>query len=311
MARFSTRSRYRRKPSSKLPTWVILAICLSASVVLAILLGNLLKLWLNDETYRKLTEPPTDETTAEPKYTASVQKIRAYPFTLGDDPEQAIEYRALSFSMNQPDGTLQYTSPVAQYQNRTCAEEALLSESIASLRTYGIYISGVFYTQAFSAESIDLRYAVAAEEGALMREFLMMGGCEILICGIPFSSVGTETVLNYLSAIRSAIGDTPLGVAIPESLLQNDNTLLAERLLTVCDFCALDMTDAVIENTELNEIGISVEADARLRQIQFYLQQYDMRLLLYDRQTILISAAELRLSSAFQVIRFPVTDTDR
>lgn len=303
MAQFSSRSRHRRQSPSKLPPWAIVAICLAAAIILTVIIGNLLKLWLDDETYNALTQAPTTENTSQNKAPTAVQNIHAYPFVLGQDLLELVNRRALSFSLNDRTGELQYTSPVATYQGRACATDTPISESIVSLRAYGIYISGVFYPQAFNQISTDMRYAAAAEEGALMREFLMMGGCEILICGIPFQTVGTEAIISYLSSIKSALGNAPLGVAIPLWVTQGeDGGLLLEHLLTVCDFCALDMRDAVITNQELNEIGICTEADEVLKHIQFYLQQYGMRLLLCEDQNLLISAAEMRMIGSYQIL---------
>ena len=303
MASLSSRSHFRRKSPSKLPPWAIVAICLAAAIILTVIVGNLLKLWLNDETYQRLTELPTTEEETATQAPPNVPNVHAYPFSLDNDLTEATTRRALSFSMNNADGNLQYTSPVALHQGRICDREETLSESIISLRAYGNNISGVISPHAFHETSTDKRYAVAAEEGALMREFLMMGGCEILICNVPFSTVGTEAILNYLSTVKHALGNAPLGVSVPLSVAQGENGgLLLERLLTVCDFCALDMTDAVIVNEELNDVGICGEADEALKHVQFYLQQYDMRLLLQEDQSLLISAAEMRMIESFQII---------
>lgn len=304
------RFRHHRQPPSKLPVWAIVAICLGAAIVIAVIIGNLLKLWLDDETYQKLTSVTT-ETTEQERAPSAVRDVHAYPFELGKDPEEVINRLALSVSINDPQGDLQYTSPVALYQGRVCENEAQLGESIGILRARGAYVSGVFYSQALSQASTDLRYAAAAEEGALMREFLQMGGNEIVLCGLPFSAAGSEAIVNYLTTIKSALGDAPLGVAVPLSVAQDANGgLMLEKLLTVCDFCALDMTDAIIVDETLNDIGICSEADEALKHIQFYLDQYDMRLLLSEEQTLFVSATEMRMIESYQIISKNPKDTN-
>ncbi len=311
MAFSQRRPRRYRQSSAKLPLWAIPLICLAAAVVLTVIVGNLLKLWLDDETYDKLTSLP-DTTDQEELLTPNtVRNVHAYPFRAGEDPANASAHLAVSVSINDPTGTVQYASPVANYQGRECSTDASLNESIGALRAYGIYVSGVFHPQAFSQSGTDLRYAVAAEEGALMREFLQMGGCEILISDIPYAGTNIEAIVSYLSAVKTAVGDAPLGVAVPLSVAQaSDGGILLERLLTICDFCALDMTDAIITDETLNDIGICAQADEALQQIGFYLQSYDMRLLLCEEQTLLINAAELRMVEDYQIVshlHLPVT----
>ena len=287
MAR-SRRFRHHRQTPSKIPVWAIVAICLGAAIIIAVIIGNLLKLWLDDETYQKLTSVTTvsDEQTSTP---SAVRDVHAYPFIIGNDPNETANRLALSISINDPTGAMQYTSPVALYQERDCANEAQLSESIGALRARGAYVSGVFYPQALEQAGTDLRYAAATEEGALMREFLQMGGNEIVICGLPFTAASSEALINYLTVIKTAVGDAPLGVAIPLAVAEGaSGGLLLEKLLTVGDLCALDMTDAIILDETLNDVGVCAEADEALKHIQFYLDQYDMRLLLSEEQTLFV-----------------------
>ena len=66
MALFGKRSyRSRSRMNGRLHPLVIVGICLGAAILIAIIVGNLLKLWLDDEKMQQLkgeqTQPPVSE----------------------------------------------------------------------------------------------------------------------------------------------------------------------------------------------------------------------------------------------------------
>ncbi len=301
----SVRHRHRRashRGDNKTPIWVILAVCAVVTVIVTVVIGNLLKLWLDDETYRFLTE----ETTAPPSnevHQSTARDLNAYPFTAQDDPEAASENLSVSFSLNSPGGTVQYTSPVTQHQERPSASDRTLTDCVGEISTYGVYVSGVFYPQAFSHSNPDLRYAQAMEECALMREFLQTGGSEILLVGLPFATESSESILSYVQTVKTALSDATVGVALPLSVAEaEENRLFLEELITVCDFYALDMTAATVSDPAVNDVGLCVEVVQALRQIDYYLTYYDMRLLLNEMQAEWIAVAEQRPIEDYQIM---------
>ncbi len=305
MARARGHLHRHRQRGKKLPPWGIVLICLGSAVLVAILVGNLLKLWLDDETYQKLTAGETQASTEE-RYVAPVPKVNAYPFAAGDDVVEAASKVHLSLSINTPTGEINYTSPVADYQGKTCLNAALLSESVGALNAFGTYVSGIYYPQAFQYTDSNLRYAASAEDAALIHEYLQAGGREVLLVGLPFASEGLDSILSYLQIIRQAIGDAPLGVAVPLSVVEGEfGNLLLEEMLTVCDFCAMDLTSAVLSDPSLDELGICPEVREALKALDFHLAQYDMRLLLQEDQTVFVESLRLMMATNFQVISTP------
>ncbi len=279
------RIRRHRHGDLHLHPLAIVGICLLAAVLLTVIAGNLLKLWLDDETFRRLTEgedTPEDET---PIYNSYLRDIRAYPYTFGGDTEVIWEYPEISVNLNSPDGTLAYSSPVSEWLGVSSPDAPPLGESMGTVSAVASYISGVYYTGAFSEPTGDLRYAATTRDCALLREFIKAGGHEVLLRGLPVVAASPEDLVAYLRAVKAAFPEAPVGVSVPLALMQDPKAgQTLEKLLTVCDFLALDLTTADVESEE--------EAASLLDACRFPLKAYDMRLLLREGDAYLAAAAE-------------------
>jgi hypothetical protein len=303
----STRHHRNRQPG-RIPAIAIVGICFAVAVLITLIVGNLLKVWLDDETYQKLTDTAAgDNPTATAAVKNTVRQVCAYPFALGDNVENVIGKNAVSVAINTSDGTLLYVSDVGNYLGLASGESAAsLYDTLGELSAFVPYVSGIFYPQAFREASADLRYAATVQEGSLLREFLRAGGGELLLCGLSFDTVAVEDIVEYVRVIKEAVGDdVPVGVAIPCDLaMASENWKTVALLLEACDFCALDVREAVaagqIDGSDLDEAGISPAADAFLQSCSYYLTQCGMRLLLSSSQSALLSTVEMR-STNYQV----------
>jgi len=115
-----------------------------------------------------------------------------------------------------------------------------------------------------------------------MKEFLHAGGSEILLCGIPFTRTDTASILRYVKQGKAMAGDSPVGVAVPLAIARADGAwTLLESLAKECDFLAIDLTETA-------SVG---GAEQILTDARYYIQQYDMRILLSEAQEELIVAA--------------------
>lgn len=300
---FGLHSHRHRTHTWRIHPLAIVGLCLVAAVLLTLLVGNLLKNRLDDETYKKLTSGSEEEQPSVPQTNAKVRQIKASSYMLGDDINNAIGKAAVSVAINRPNGTLAYTSDVSALLGCPRNEELTLADSIGTLSAYVPYISGVFYPQAFSQPSTDTVYAVAAQETALLREFFYAGGSEILLCNLPLDAEHTDTVILYLKTVKAALPDTAVGVAIPFAIASDAEAW--EILATVskyCDFLAVDLTDQTVTDAEPNDTGISSAAQKLLSDCQYFLSEYNMRILLSDAQTELLTALELKLCQNYQMI---------
>lgn len=281
----------------------VVGICLGAAVLITLIVGNLLNMFLDDDTYWKLTAGEETETADLPTQQSAVRDVNAYPYLLGSSLDGIIGQSSASVRLNRTDGSLLYTSDVASYYGIAGNGEVALSESVADLGAFVPYVSGVFYSHAFDAATSDLRYAETAKESAILREFLNAGGSEVLILGLPLEAERTDEVISYLKTVRLAAGRSPIGVAIPrEVAAREENWELLARLWETCDFLALDLSAETVDGSDLDDAGISENAAALLEDCRYLLSAYDMRLLFSEMQTALISTAVTQMRRDFQIL---------
>ena len=261
----------------------IVLICSGAALLLTIIIGLMLNVWLDDETYDRLTNGDPQEEEQIENNKSYIRDIHADAYVFGKEVESVWEnFSEISVTLNTPTGQINYTSEVIEYLGMESVSQNVLYDSMGEVYLFANFVSGVFYPQALYQEGADLQYAAAAKECALMSEFLHAGGSEILLCGIPFGRTDTASILRYIKQIKAMAGDSPIGVAIPLAVARADGAwTLLESLAKECDFLAIDLT-------ETTSVG---GAEQILADARYYIQQYDMRVLLSERQEDLILAA--------------------
>ena len=268
----------RRNPHRRgaLSPWAIILICAGVAILLTLIIGLLLNVWLDDEAYARLRgEGQKEEEKAEinKSYT---RDVHADAYVFGEEGDNFWEsFYEVSVSLNIPSGQMNYTSEVVSYLAIETTSERVLYDEMSQLSSSVNFISGVFYPQALYQEGADLQYAAAAKECAIMKEFLHAGGSEILLCGIPFSRIDTASVLRYVQQVKAMAGDVPVGVSVPLAVARaNGAWTMLESLAKECDFLAIDLTEAT-------SVG---GAEQILTDAHYYVQQYDMRVVLNRRQ---------------------------
>lgn len=274
------RNSHRRGALSPLTIILIVA---GAALLLALIVGLMLNVWLDDETYDRLTKG--EETEAEQPETNKTytRDIHADAYVFGKEGESVWEsFYEISVTLNTPTGQVNYTSEVVSYLGMESVSSTVLYDAMGEVRMFANFVGGVFYPQALYQEGADLQYAAAAKECALIQEFYHAGGSEVLLCGIPFAQTDTASILRYVKQIKAMAGDSPVGVAVPLAVARADGAwTLLESLAKECDFLAIDLT-------ETTSVG---GAEQILTDARYYIQQYDMRVLLSERQEDIILAA--------------------
>jgi hypothetical protein len=192
----------------------------------------------------------------------------------------------VSVSINAPSGRLTYASEAAKHLGYSSFRTPALYESMEELDEAASYISGVFYPYAPHLADEDRRDAEAYREIALMREFLRAGGDEILIRSLPFGEEGVELsdLCAYVESVSTALGDAPVAVAVPLSALTSTKAAhrLLSRLSEVCDRLVIDLGAA----------DGSLSPEQWLAECDYYITQYEMRILLSETQTDLLAATD-------------------
>lgn len=303
----------RQHTTQKIHPLMIVAICLAATVLLTVVVGNLLKLWIDDDLFSKLTsgyetEAPEGEGDGQP----NVRRVNAYLFALGDKIDGAVGKTALSVPINKPDGTMCYHSDLTEYLGLTSEPTVELDETLAEAYAMVPYISGVFYSQALTYESEDLRYAATVREAAILREFLRAGGSEIVIRGLPLDRLTPDEVKNYFDILRASADNFHIGLSLDWDLVRSENGWRIPAVFaSLADFCVLDLTGEELDAADTNELGVSASAERLLADSQYYVAQYGLRLLVSEAQSGLISTMEFRQAANFQVTSHAVSETER
>ena len=281
MQLFANRRNSLRRGS--LSPLTIILIVAGAALLLALIVGLMLNVWLDDETYDRLTkgeETEEEQPTTNKTYT---RDIHADAYVFGKEGESVWEsFYEISVTLNTPTGQVNYTSEVVSYLGMESVSSTVLYDAMSEVQMFAGFVGGVFYPQALYQESADLQYAAAAKECALIQEFYHAGGSEVLLCGIPFTQTDTASILRYVKQIKAMAGDSPVGVAIPLAVARAEGSwTLLESLAKACDFLAIDLTEST-------SVG---GAEQILTDARYYIQQYDMRVLLSERQEDIILAA--------------------
>ncbi len=300
MVRLNRRLHHRNR-TRKLHPLAIVGICLGSAVLLALLIGNLLNLWLDDDTMDGLTGEPleSEQPSAGDLPERSTQTVRAYPFTLGDPiegliPENGQPPEAVSVSINTPDGIMCYRSPVSEYQYSEFDSDADLKAHMQDLTFTVPYVCGVFYPQTINTDDADLLYAAAVSDAALLREFVHAGGSEILLAGAAFDEESLPYLADYLKQLKALLGSTPVGLAVPLEVATDENGWqLLPSIRPLADFLAIDLQD--VPDSEM---------ESGLQTANYYVDQYEMRLIVSADQSRWISAVE-EVFSDYQIVTAP------
>lgn len=309
------RRRYRAR--KRLPPGAIVGIVAAVVLIAALVTGNILNSCLDDDAYRRLTEGDTsEETTDAPAPDRLAPSVHAYAFrlgsstrTLGSEPPAA-----LALPLNSADGML-YRSPVVSYLDLEVADGAAsdAAKSMEALAEVVPYLIGVWQVSLPQKTDDAVLYAAAATDAAVLREFLSMGGTEILLRGLPLGEDTLDAAYTYLTALADALGDAvTLSVAVPLATAeaasgQDVLYLLGKKLpFLTLDLSAEDDIGTLPAETEEGETtaapgtGGESETDpapeSPLLRAAFYLSGYRMRLLLSASQTELIRSAEASIS---------------
>ena len=307
------KSRFRRRrqrTAGRLHPGVIVAICLGAAVILTLVVGNLLKLWLDDETFLRLTSGMETEAETDAPTKQQMRNVNAYDFAFGDKTDVIAGRTAASVALNRADGLLSYRSDVGDYLGVSDEKGAELGEAMGDLTATVPYISGVFRSRAATHEVASVRSAATANEAALIKEFLGFGGDEVIVRDLPLSVEHIGRTVEYIKLLKSYLGETPVGVSVPLSVANSEyGWWIVSELLKVCDFCALDVSseplapestegtaetepDTAEPDTEGGSDAASRTARQLLADCGYFLQQYKMRLLLSPTQTDLVTLLE-------------------
>lgn len=250
--RLSGANRFSRQKIN--PTPIIVLVCIVASMIIALILGN----YLGDiaEQSQNTTTTPGDSSHLSPPVVDKVApevNLNAYLADMtGADPEESLSLQtesaresgnALYIELIDSDGRLIYTSNKSA-QIGYPARDNLTLERLANHFAYYDDYAVAFFKSNFSHElDADERVSVQADEILLISEAVDKTFEQVII---EFDGNITKSNLiyyqSYLLNLKLACEGVPVGVKLSYSFLANsDNSGLVASILEYADFYAFDL----------------------------------------------------------------------
>ena len=142
MQLFSNRRNTHRRGA--LSPLAIVLICAGAALLLTIIIGLMLNVWLDDETYDRLTkgeEQKEEQPATNKSYT---RDIHADAYVFGKEAESVWEsFYEISVTLNTPTGQINYTSEVVNYLGMETTTDRVLYDEMGEVSLIAGFVSGV------------------------------------------------------------------------------------------------------------------------------------------------------------------------
>lgn len=203
------------------------------------------------------------------------------------------------------EGRFPYVTPLAVSQGIPTAEDApTLTEEVQRMKHAGLYVSCVFCVTCLDASVLSDPALAALRRGtelAILTDVAACGVDDLLLVGLPYGDDTSDArTVGFLRDFKSALGQLThqpaVGVALlpdgftvrndadstdnaakePSSVSDKDGTIYAGsltpgRMLTVCDYLALDLREAVF-----------ADASVGLKAFRYAYNRFSLRLLVSD-----------------------------
>ncbi|MBQ8850383.1 MAG: hypothetical protein IJ011_08650 [Clostridia bacterium] len=296
---------------------LISVISLIALIVLFLVIGNL----LHAQSERRSNEVSDTDTSAvqnneQDNVKAPVQSITGHCVLLETDDntflsdrlDALVEQNILeaSIPLNTKDEILLFKSDIADeigYSVGTA--NVTLEKAVSTADTRNMYLSGIFYVNAFSNDDALLRSVELSRAAALIAEALAAGFDDVVIIAPHMTEEHTEEVIAFVESIRSLAPNGAVGLAVSDSILELEDAYKTSEIITrlyeKIDFLAMEVSTDDSADV-LTDINNKINAE------QLYLHMYKMRVLLpynadKEIQSSIISATETGGITNWQIIQ--------
>ncbi|MBR4013157.1 MAG: hypothetical protein IKJ00_02570 [Clostridia bacterium] len=301
---------YRRSIYKKHRIRVIIitsAVVLALLAILFLIIGNILFDKANEDENESLqtTAPQTNDSIPAD----SVRQIKATAISLESslnstlDSAKAGGFNAVSVMLNTSDGKLTHYSDIAKrlkYESFNDVKTSV-SKLMESAKDRSLYVSGIYYVSAFSESDELARSVYIAELASVISESLLAGLDEVILLAPDITEEQCAEVTHLISEIRAFVPDAVIGFALPESLVESNNSNLIDDLARQISFLALDIT-------KYGEADPTAFAEARITPMLYSLLRYKMRVMIpffeeSEKQSSIISTVESAGISNWQIVK--------
>lgn len=279
------KSVYRRKNIGAV--LIISAVCLILFVTVFLVLGNFLK--SQSDNRNKSDTYDTEETDNKPTNEKNtVKSVLSYPVfietkergTFADRLDALTQKKIFDASvpLNTPDGDLLFKSTVAQSIGYPQGEANVkLEKAISSAQSRNVYLSGIFYVNAFKNEDPLIRSVELSQAAALVAEALNAGFDDVVLIVPHMTADHVEEAIRFTENIKALTNNGSVGLCISDRILSIESTqelsLAIDRLNSEIDVLAVDLSDTDI-SVDVNAISDAISP------IQHYILMYKMRVIL-------------------------------
>lgn len=307
------KSIYRRQ---SIRTGIIISvICLILSFVAFLVIGNLLKTQSDKrhESYTDDTEMSREDESTNEK--VPVRNVLAHPVFLetkeagnfADRLDSLTEKGVFeaSIPLNTPNGELLFKSLVADKIGYPPGESNVkLDNAVSSAKSRNVYLSGIFYVNAFNSDDTLVRSVELSRAAALVAEALNAGFDDVILIAPQMTETHVEEAIRFVEDIKSLTDSGAIGLCVSDSILSIEDSQQVSQIIdslnSDIDFLAIDLSD-----TDLS-LGIEAISEA-ISSKQHYLLMYKIRVLLPkgetdDILTSIISEAESNGIKNIQII---------
>ena len=305
-------NKYRRSIYRRHNIGIIILISVIAFIVLLVsflIVGNILH---RQSEKRNEQNTETEETTLIENTDAvkvDVPSIKGHSVLLETTDTTFISDRldaltnkqiyAASIPLNTKDGTLLYKSSIAAsigYPAGTA--NVTLSKAVSTAEQKNIYLSGVFYVNAFSENDPLLRSVELSKDAAIIAEALSEGFGDVVIIAPHMTEEHIDEVIRFVDDIRTLSDGGAIGLTVSDSILELEAPQRTSEIISVLnekiDFLAINLP-----NREISEM---------INTNKLYIHMYKMRVLLpfsenTDEQNTFVSAVDENGITNWQIIQ--------
>ena len=232
-----------------------------------------------------------------------VSPVEAYNFPVGSSAPDYISQGIsdLSVCIRHSDGVIDYRLDIADKYGEVREDAVSFSALCSSAHATNGRVCAYIYVTSFAVSDKYERGIMQAYELALINEAARSGADDILLIGLSANEQNIAEVEEFVARAAIASENTPLGVPVGTGLLDlaEHESYLAARLLSSCDYLALDLTHMVQSDGEsggedADGQPMPSRLEATLRKYQYYIKSYRMRILFAKEESKLyIPALEL------------------
>ena len=266
---------------------LVSVICLSVMLTAFLIIGNLLHKQSekrNDPSYED-TEISSDNLSDEKM---PVKSIKAYSVLLETQDSSVFSSRLdalvrngiyeASVPLNTSDGKLLFKSDVASkigYPNGEA--NVTLSKAVSSAKENNIYLSGIYYLNAFKNSDPLVRSVELSRAGALISEALNAGFDDVIVIAPEMTNAQVDEAIRFIEDIRSLTNGGIVGLCVSDSILSTENSQELSNTISALD-SKIDILaiDASSEYT----LGNYGTIGDKIGTMQQYILMYKMRVLL-------------------------------